>query len=62
MFLLSFLFVVMLSILPLRKNLLGSKCKAKNPYFACILQVLEVGKQFATANSLFKLTSIDRVY
>ena len=44
------------AILPLRKNLLhvGSKCKANNYYFAIIIQVLEVGKQFATtANSAF---------
>ena len=40
--------------LPLRKNLLGSKRKAINIYFAFILQVLYVGKQFATANSVLK--------
>ena len=37
----------------LRKNLLGSKRKAINIYFAFILEVLQVGKQFAAANSLF---------
>ena len=41
----------------LRKNLLhvhvGSKGKAINIYFLFILQVLQVGKQFATDNSLF---------
>ena len=31
----------------------GSKRKANSYYFAFILQVLEVGKQFAPANSLF---------
>ena len=36
--------------LPLRKNLLDSKRKAINIYLAFILQVLLVGKQFATAN------------
>ena len=41
------------NVLPLRKNLLGLKCKANNHYFAFILQVLYIGKQFATANSLF---------
>ena len=40
-------------ILPLRKNLLGLKRNANNHYFAFTLQVLQVGKQFATANSLF---------
>ena len=33
--------------------MLGSKHKAINIYFAFILQVLWVSKQFATANSLF---------
>ena len=46
-------------LLPLRKNLLGSKrIKAINIYLAFILQVLQVGKQFATANSLFILIHI----
>ena len=33
--------------LPLRKNLQGSIREAINIYFAFILQVLQVGKQFA---------------
>ena len=40
-------------IVPLIENLLGLKRKANNNYFEFILQVLQVGKQFATANSLF---------
>ena len=46
---------VILNLL-LRKNLLGSKRKANNHYFAFILQDLQVGKQFATANSLFNIS------
>ena len=39
----------------MRKNLLGLKHKANNHYFAFIQHALYVGKQFATAYSLFKL-------
>ena len=37
-------------------NLLGSKRKANNYYFAFILQVLYIGMQFARANSPFKMS------
>ena len=40
-------------ILPLRKNLLGSKRKANNCYFSFTPQVRQAGKQFATPNSRF---------
>ena len=45
--------ILFMFVLPLRKNLRGSKRKANNHYLAFILQDLKVGKQFATAISLF---------
>ena len=45
----AYLYII---ILPLKKNLLGLKRKA-NKYFVFLLQVLWVGKQFATPIILY---------